>query len=79
MVLRTTEPGVQVYTCGYLTDKVAAKAGRRMCKYGGLTFETQKFPGSPNHAHFPGCILHPGETYRHVMAYEFSADGSAQS
>ncbi len=74
MRLRTTEPGVQVYTCGTMTDRVAAKAGRRMATFGGLTFETQRFPGSPNHAHFPDCTLHPGETYAHVMACEFSTD-----
>ena len=74
MRLRSTEPGVQIYTGGYLTDRVAAKRGRRMCKYAGLTFETQKFPGAPNHAHFPDCILRPGQTYRHQMAFAFSAD-----
>ena len=74
MTLRTTEPGVQVYTCGSMTDGVAAKAGRRMARFGGLTFETQKFPGSPNHAHFPACTLHPGESYRHVMDCAFSID-----
>ena len=75
MVLRTTRPGVQIHICNYPTDKVAAKAGHRMTRYGGLTFETQKFPGSPNHAHFPACILHPGETCHHVMALAFSTDG----
>ena len=65
---------MQIYTGGYLTDRVAAKRGRRLCRYAGLTFETQKFPGAPNHAHFPDCILRPGQTYRHQMAFAFSAD-----
>lgn len=76
MTLRTSEPGVQVYTAGSLTDTVAAKAGRRMTRFGGLTFETQKFPGSPSHTHFPDCTLHPGQTYRHVMEFAFFTDGA---
>ena len=74
MRLRSTEPGVQIYTGGYLSDRVAAKRGLRLCKYAGLTLETQKFPGAPNHAHFPDCILRPGQTYRHQMEFAFSAD-----
>ncbi len=73
MTLRTTEPGVQIYTCGSVKDTAAAKAGHPISKFGGLTFETQKFPGTPNHPHFPTATLHPGDTYHHVMALEFSA------
>ena len=29
----------------------------------GLCLETQHFPDSPNHAHFPSTVLRPGETY----------------
>jgi aldose 1-epimerase len=71
--LSTTERGVQVYTGGYLTDRVAAKRGRRMCRFAGLTFETQAFPGTPNHAHFPPAVLRPGEAYRHRMVFAFDA------
>jgi aldose 1-epimerase len=74
MVLRTSEPGVQVYTGGYLSPEVIGKGGVPYRKYGGFTLETQKFPGSPNHAHFPSCTLRPGDTYRHLMEFGFSAD-----
>jgi aldose 1-epimerase len=74
MTLRTSEPGVQVYTGGYLSPEVIGKGGVPYRKYGGFTLETQKFPGTPNHAHFPSCILRPGETYRHLMEFAFSAD-----
>ncbi len=65
--LFTTEPGVQVYTGGYLSEKVVGKGGRRYCKYAGLTFETQRFPDAPNFGHFPSARLNPGEVYAHRM------------
>jgi len=74
MTLRTTEPGVQVYTGGYLTEVMPGKRGATQHPYGGFTLETQKFPGSPNHPQFPSCVLRPGETYRHEMVLGFSAD-----
>jgi aldose 1-epimerase len=74
MTLRTTEPGVQVYTGGYLTEAMPSKRGATQRPYGGFTLETQKFPGSPNHPQFPSCVLRPGETYRHEMVLGFSAD-----
>lgn len=72
MTLQTTEPGVQLYTGGYLTDRVRAKHGRTLCQYAGFTLETQKFPGTPNHGHFPDCLLHPGQTYTHRMVFGFA-------
>lgn len=75
MMLHTTEPGVQFYTGGYLSEEIMGKAGKRLCKYAGFTLETQKFPDTPNFAHFPDCVLRPGETYRQKMVFTFPADG----
>ena len=74
MKLRTNEPGVQVYTGGYLTESMPGKRGQTQRPYGGFTLETQKFPGSPNHPQFPSSVLRPGESYRHEMVFTFSAD-----
>lgn len=74
LTLRTSEPGLQVYTGGYLDASVIGKGGVPYQKYAGVTLETQKFPGTPNHPHFPSCTLRPGETYRHLMEFVFSAD-----
>ena len=71
--LRSTEPGVQIYTGGYLSPAVIGKGGHPYCKYAGLTFETQKFPGSPGFAHFPTTRLEPGEVYEHRMEFQFFA------
>lgn len=72
MTMETTEPGVQFYTGGYLSEKVMGKRGKPLCKYAGFTLETQKFPGTPSFGHFPSCRLEPGETYRNEMVFHFS-------
>jgi len=73
MDLATNEAGVQIYAGGYL-DGVAGKAGAVYGPFQGLTLETQRFPDSPNHGHFPSSILRPGELYDHRMRFEFSVD-----
>ncbi len=73
MVMRTTEPGVQFYTGGYLSEKITGKEGKKLCKYAGFTLETQKFPDAPNFAHFPDCILRPGERYHQIMEFSFTS------
>ncbi len=77
MTMHTTEPGVQFYTAGYLSDKVMGKQGKRLCKYGGFTLETQKYPGSPSFSHFPSCRLNPGEKYRQEMVFTFGTDAAS--
>ncbi len=71
--LASTEPGVQIYTGGYLSAAVTGKGSKPYCKYAGVTFETQKFPGSPTFAHFPSTRLDPGDTYQHRMELRFFA------
>src|SRR5690606_8394459 len=57
--LRTTEPGVQFYTGGYLDQSVIGKRGLPYCRFAGYTFETQKFPNTPNIGHFPSSEVGP--------------------
>jgi aldose 1-epimerase len=72
--LRSSEPGLQMYTGGYLDDSVAGKGGARYRQFGGFTLETQKFPDSPRFAHFPTATVRAGESYHHQMVLEFSVD-----
>lgn len=69
--LRASEPGVQIYTGGSLDGSEAGKGGVPYQSFAGLTFETQKFPGSPNFAHFPSARLEPGAVYEHRMEFQF--------
>jgi aldose 1-epimerase len=56
MELRTTQPGVQLYTGNH----------RAFC------LETQHYPDSANHPNFPSTILRPGETFKSTTEFSFS-------
>ena len=72
MTVRTTEPGVQLYTGNHLNG-VAGKGGHVYAKRHGFCLETQHYPDSPNHPNFPSVILRPGETFQSTTIYQFSA------
>jgi aldose 1-epimerase len=72
MELWTTEPGVQFYD-GHLIDMpVQGLGGTRYGRHGGLCLEPQRFPDSPNKAHFPSSILPRGQVSRQVSELRFS-------
>ncbi len=66
----TTEPGIQFYTGNYL-KALPGRGGKTYEKHGGLCLETQHFPDSPNHPHFPGTVLRPGTDFRSTTVYRF--------
>ena len=72
--VRTTEPGVQIYTGNYFNGSDAGTAGRPIRQTDGIALETQHFPDSPNRPDFPSTVLRPGETYRSTTEFAFSAD-----
>ncbi|MGL4321385.1 MAG: aldose epimerase family protein [Paracoccaceae bacterium] len=69
--LATTEPGVQLYTGAHFSGG-PGKAGARYPRFAGFAVETQRFPDSPNQPHFPSAVLEPGQTYRHLMQFDFT-------
>jgi aldose 1-epimerase len=72
MECRTTKPGVQFYTGGFLDGSLGA-GGRKYPRWGAFTLETEFFPDCVNIRHFPSCILRPGQTYRHRTVHSFSS------
>jgi aldose 1-epimerase len=58
--VRTTQPGLQLYTANHLTPP-----------HTGVCFETQHYPDSVNHPDFPSTILRPGETFRSSTSFRF--------
>ncbi|MEM9424992.1 MAG: aldose epimerase family protein, partial [Spirochaetota bacterium] len=72
MRLLTDNVGVQFYNGNKLgnTNQVG-KQGLRYVRFAGFCLETQCFPDTPNHAHFPSCILQPGEIYTHSAEFHF--------
>ena len=71
MEVLTTEPAVQFYTGNFL-DGLGGKAGAVYERHHAFCLETQHFPDSVNHDHFPTTILRPGETYQQSTEYRFS-------
>lgn len=73
LTVSTTEPAIQVYSGNHLKEQVG-KGGKVYVKRGAICLETQHYPDSPHHPKFPTTILKPGETYRHVCVFAFSAE-----
>lgn len=65
----TDAPGLQFYDGFKLNVAPSGLNGARYPANTGLCLETQYFPDSPNHPHFPSVILRPGQRYRHVCEY----------
>jgi aldose 1-epimerase len=72
LVVRTTEPGIQFYSGNFLKDQ-KGKGGKTYAHRSALCLETQHYPDSINHPNFPSVVLKPGETYKHVCVYSFTA------
>jgi aldose 1-epimerase len=71
MEVRTTEPGVQLYTANGMRG-IQGKAGKVYGNHYGFCLETQHFPDSPNKLHFPSTVLRPGQTFQSTTIFKFS-------
>ncbi|OLY91634.1 aldose 1-epimerase [Cnuella takakiae] len=69
--VETTEPGVQLYGANFMKGTVRLRSGAMDEKNSGFCLETQHFPDSPNHAHFPTTRLNPGEVFESVTVFRF--------
>lgn len=67
----TDRPSIQVYTGNFWNGTIKGEQGYAYVKHGGVALETQAFPDSPNHSHFPDTILCPGEVHESTTIYEF--------
>ena len=74
MELWTDQPGVQFYSGNFLDGSVIGKYGCAHRQFDALCLEPQHYPDTPNRPDFPSARLDPGQTYRHVSRYRFSAD-----
>ncbi len=72
MELRTTEPGLQVYTGEHIDIPVAGLAGQEMGPNAGIAMEPQIWPDANHHPSFPQALLLAGETYDQHTQYIFS-------
>lgn len=67
----TDQPGLQFYSGNFLMGQTA-KAGRSYHHQSGCCLETQHFPDSVNHPHFPSTILDPGQKFESRTVFSFS-------
>jgi len=73
----TTEPGIQICGANHLDGTCRGHGGRVYATQAGLCLETQKFPDSVNHAHFPSAIVRPDTEYTSTTVYAFSASAAS--
>ncbi|KKK38692.1 aldose epimerase [Mesobacillus campisalis] len=71
MTVKTTQPGMVMYTGNSLDDSMKLAEGPSR-KHLGVCFETQGSPASLHHEGFPGIILKAGEKYTQQTVFGFS-------
>ena len=73
MEVWTDQVALQFYCGNFFDGTYNSKYGKPVLFRGAIALETQRYPDSPNHAHFPSCTLRPGEVYKHSCIYKFYA------
>ena len=71
LTIRTTQPGIQVYTGNWLAGNGNGKNGIPHKNRHAVALECQNYPDSPNHPEYPNCVLKPGELYLQIIEYDF--------
>jgi aldose 1-epimerase len=71
LTVRTTEPGVQVYTSNYLDGTLRGRGDVPLARHAAVCMETQHSPDSPHHPDWPSVVLRPGEVRRSRTSYAF--------
>jgi aldose 1-epimerase len=73
MEILTDQPGLQLYSGNFLDGTVSGKHGRLYRQSDAFCLEPQAWPDAPNRPDYPSVRLDPGQVYRHVSIYRFSA------
>lgn len=77
--IRTTEPGVQVYSANHMNGSLMSAVGTTIRQSDGLALETEHFPNSPNEPRFPLTLLRPGETLRSTTVFHMATDAASRA
>ena len=73
MEVLTTEPSLHAYTANWFPGTDKGAQGTLYKQHDAIALEAQHFADSPNRPEFPSTILRPGQTYRSITIYRFSA------
>ena len=74
LTIATDQPGIQVYTGNHLGGGPNSKTGKPYHRHAGIALETQHFPDSPNHPHFPDTILRPDMPFHSRTVFAFGVE-----
>ena len=74
MEVLSNQPGVQFYSGNFLDGTSSGKAGRLYRMGDAVALEPQMFPDTPNRPEFGSLRLEPGETYRNIIVWRFTAN-----
>ena len=72
LTVRTTEPGIQIYSGDFLHGPPTGQGGIVHNPPTAICLETQHYPDSPNKPQWPSTLLRPGEKYESLCIYGFS-------
>ena len=67
----TDQPAMQFYSGNFFDGSTTGKYGKALRFRESIALETQKYPDTPHHEHFPSTLLNPGEKYTHTCVYRF--------
>ena len=79
MEVWTDQPALQFYGGNFFDGTSYGKYGKTLDYRESFALETQKYPDSPHHPHFPSTLLKPGEKYTHTCVYKFVNDEFASA
>lgn len=71
MEVYTDMPGMQLYTGNFLDGSHIGKGNIPYYSRAGICFETQFFPNSIKHKHFPSPVLRVGDEYQSRTIFKF--------
>jgi aldose 1-epimerase len=73
MAVWSDHPGLQFYSGNFLDGSFSGKTGRPYAHRSAIALEPQHFPDAVNQPDFGSLRLDPGQSYRHTIAWHFSA------
>jgi len=73
MKINSTEPALVFYTSNYFDGTLKGKSGKPYVQHYAFCMETTQVENGVNMKGFPNTVLKPGEKYKQVTTYAFSA------
>jgi aldose 1-epimerase len=74
LAVRTTLPGLQLYTGSCFDGTRVFRSGVATPRFGAVALEAQQFPDAPNRPGFPSARLDPDSVQEHRTVYELGFD-----